>query len=132
VILLNHATAAELLFAAGLIPASVTDAGRAVAAEYRRRHGDLVGAAAEMAAEFGDHPQSALERMRACLAVAPLRVELPDSYGPAWLGYAEPQPHAGQPHAGQLLAAMWRAQLRQDFPPKLDDDQDRGATGRDR
>jgi hypothetical protein len=85
-ILLNHATAAELLFAAGLIPASVTEAGRAAAAEYRRRRGDLVAVAADMAAEFGEHPETALARMRRCLAVAPLRVELPDSYGPAWLG----------------------------------------------
>lgn len=84
-ILLTHEAAAELLFAAGLIPASVTDAGRAVAAEYRRRHGDLVEVAAEMAAEFGDHPDTALARMRRCLAIAPLRVELPDSFGPAWL-----------------------------------------------
>lgn len=84
-IFLTHETAAELLFSAGLIPASVTDAGRAVAAEYRRRHGDLASATAEMAQAFGDHPDTALARMRRCLAVAPLRVELPDSYGPAWL-----------------------------------------------
>ncbi|HEV2342998.1 MAG TPA: hypothetical protein VGS97_02790 [Actinocrinis sp.] len=84
-ILLTHETAAELLFAAGLIPASVTEAGRAVAAEYRRRHGDLAAVAADMAQDFGDHPQTALARMRRCLAIAPLRVELPDSYGPTWL-----------------------------------------------
>lgn len=95
-IMLNHATAAELLFAAGLIPASVTEAGRAVAAEYRRRQGDLLAVAADMADQFGDHPQSALARMRRCLAIAPLRVELPDSYGPGWLrrelrdGYGSP------------------------------------------
>lgn len=88
-ILLTHEAAAELLFAAGLIPASVTEAGRMAAAEYRRRAGDLVAVAADVADQFGDHPQSALERMRRCLALAPLRVEMPDSYGPPWLGSDE-------------------------------------------
>lgn len=101
-ILLTHETAAELLFAAaGLIPASVTEAGRAVAAEYRRRRGDLAAVAADMAAEWGEHPDTALARMRACLAIAPLRVELPDSYGPAWLRTAY-----GSERADQLCDAL--------------------------
>lgn len=95
---LTHETAAELLFSAGPIPSSVVAAGRAVAAEYRRRHGDLNAAAAEMAQAFGDRPDSALERMRRCLAVAPLRVELPDSYGPAW--------HGGDEYADRLTDAL--------------------------
>lgn len=87
---LTHAAAAELLFGAGPLPASTVAAARMIAAEYRRRHGDLNGAAAEMAQAFGDHPDTAAARMRACLAVAPRRVELPDSYGPAWLHGDDP------------------------------------------
>lgn len=75
---IEHIAAAQLLFAAGTVPAGATDAAMLIAREYRRRHGDLHGVVADMAAELGAHPE-ATARMAACLRIAPLRVELTDS-----------------------------------------------------
>lgn len=81
-IIISHEAAAELIFAAGLCPATVTEAGKVVAAEYVRRHGNLAEAAADALTQYAEHWETAAARMRRCLAIAPTRVELPDSYGP--------------------------------------------------
>lgn len=76
---LDHETAAELLFiAVTAVPASVSEAMRVAAEEYTRIHGDLTVVATQMASQFGDHPESATARMRRCLAVAPLHMVAPE------------------------------------------------------
>jgi len=82
--ILDHETAAELLFASGVTPATARDAVRAIVHEYRL-HPDIADAAATMAAEYGEHWESAHARMAACLRIAPGRVELPDALTPAAL-----------------------------------------------
>ena len=80
--ILDHTTAAELLFASHQDPTSARDAVRAIVHEYRL-HPDLAQAAAQLADEYGDHPHAAAARMARCRALAPGRIELPDSLTPA-------------------------------------------------
>lgn len=80
--LLSHEQAAELLFAAGLLPVQSADTDALIAEQYLAHHGDPATFAAELAAEYGDHPASAAARMRACLALTPPTMQVPD-YIPA-------------------------------------------------
>ena len=79
--ILSHVHAAELLFVAGQVPESSRDAARMIVREYRRDP-DLTHAAAVVAQDFGDYPETASARMRACLRIVPGRIELPDSLTP--------------------------------------------------
>jgi hypothetical protein len=60
------AARAEALFASTLATGSTPDAGQATQAIRTtvRAHGGVRGCAAEMAAAFGDHPDTAVQRMR--------------------------------------------------------------------
>jgi hypothetical protein len=62
---------AEALFASTLATGSTPDARQATQAigEAVRHHGGVRGCAAEMAGAFGDHPDTAVQRMRWARAV---------------------------------------------------------------
>lgn len=77
-IILNHETAAALLFASQQGPVDAVAAARVIARHYRL-HPDIAEAVAEMAQAFGDHPDESAARMARCLALAPDRVEIPDA-----------------------------------------------------
>jgi hypothetical protein len=69
-------TVADALFASSLQPSehpTVVGIREAVALSLRR-HGGRAGCAALVAAEFGEHPETAVVRMRWALAVAALAV----------------------------------------------------------
>lgn len=80
--IIDHTTGAELLFASGQDPTSTRDAARAIVRQYRL-HPDVAEAVAQMAQEFGDHPDQAAARMARCRQLAPGRLELPDNLTPA-------------------------------------------------
>lgn len=81
---LDHRTAAELLFASGQTPDTTRAAVRAIIHEYRL-HPDVQHAAGVLAAEYGEHWETAHARMAACLRIVPGRIELPDGLTPAAL-----------------------------------------------
>jgi len=82
VTIIDHTTAAELLFASGQDPTGIRDAARAIVRQYRL-HPDVAESVAQMAQEFGDHPDTAAARMARCRQLAPGRIELPDNLTPA-------------------------------------------------
>lgn len=79
---IGHIEAAERLFAAtaGELPADAIAAARLIAKQYRL-HPDPADAIEAMADAYGDRPGWAAARMRACLELAPMRVEVPDDLG---------------------------------------------------
>jgi hypothetical protein len=80
-IYLDRTAAAELLFASGQDATSTRDAARAIVRQYRL-HPDIAESVAQMAQEFGDHPDAAAARMARCQQLAPARIELPDALDP--------------------------------------------------
>lgn len=76
--LLSHEQAAELLFAAGVVPAHPADAVDRVIEQLLAHHGDPKHFADELAVEYARHPQSAAEHMGRCLAAVPNEVEVPE------------------------------------------------------
>lgn len=75
---LTHAQAAELLFAAGVVPAHPADAVDRVIEQLLKHHGDPAHFADELAVEYARHPDSAAAHMAACLAAVPGEVVVPD------------------------------------------------------
>ena len=82
--ILDHRTAAEYLFASGQTPDTTRAAVRAIVHEYRL-HPDVQHAVAVLAAEYGEHWETAHARMTACLRIVPGRIELPDALTPGAL-----------------------------------------------
>lgn len=76
--LLTHVQAAELLFAAGVVPPHPADAVDLVLEQLRVHGGDPAHFADELAAEYGEHPVTAAAHMAACLAAVPDVVEVPE------------------------------------------------------
>lgn len=76
--LLTQEQAAELLFAAGFVPAHQADAVDLVIEQLKAHGGDPAHFADELAVEYARHPQSAAEHMTRCLAAVPEEVEVPD------------------------------------------------------
>jgi len=68
---MTPASKAEALFASSLQPSDHPNAEQVSAAIWAslRRHGGTCGCAGVCAAEYGDHPDTAAERMRWALAV---------------------------------------------------------------
>lgn len=76
--LLTHEQAAELLFAAGVVPPSPHDAVDLVVEQLLKHGGDPNRFADELAVEYARHPNSAAEHMARCLAAVPDAVVVPD------------------------------------------------------
>ncbi len=76
--LLTHAQAAELLFAAGVVPAHPADVADRVIEQLLAHGGDPSRFADELAVEYARHPDSAAAHMTACLAAVPGAVDVPD------------------------------------------------------
>lgn len=76
--LLTHIEAAELLFAAGVVPAHPVDAADLVIEQLKAHGGDPSHFADELAAEYGEHPETAAAHMARCLEAVPDVVEVPD------------------------------------------------------
>lgn len=92
-IYLDRTTNAELLFASGQDATSTRDAARAIVRQYRL-HPDIAESVAQMAQEFGDHPDAAAARMARCRKLAPARIDLPDTLDPdlvALIGCKHPE-----------------------------------------
>jgi hypothetical protein len=75
---LSHEQAAELLFAAGVVPPHPVDAVDRVVEQLLAHHGDPAHFADELAQEYARHPDSAAAHMTACLAAFPGDVEVPE------------------------------------------------------
>lgn len=76
--LLTHEEAAELLFAAGVVPAHPADAVDLVIEQLLAHGGDPAHFADELAVEYARHPESAAQHMGRCLAAVPDEVVVPD------------------------------------------------------
>lgn len=76
--LLTHAQAAELLFAAGVVPAHPADAVDRVIEQLKAHGGDPRRFADELAVEYARHPTTAAAHMARCLEAVPEVVEVPD------------------------------------------------------
>ncbi len=76
--LLTHEQAAELLFAAGVVPAHERDAVDRVVEQLLAHHGDPSHFADELAVEYARHPDSAAGHMARCLAAFEGGVLVPD------------------------------------------------------
>lgn len=77
---IDHETAAELLYVTGEVPATTVEAARAAVREFRRRKGDLAGLAGDMAADYQrGHAEIAPGHMARCLQLVPDRIEVPDT-----------------------------------------------------
>ncbi len=76
--LLTHEQAAELLFAAGVVPPHPADAVDRVIEQLKAHGGDPAHFADELAVEYARHPDSAAAHMARCLAAVPDEVLVPD------------------------------------------------------
>lgn len=76
--LLTHTQAAELLFAAGVVPAHPQDAVDLVLEQLLAHGADPSRFADELAVEYARHPETAAAHMCRCLAVVPQVVEVPE------------------------------------------------------
>jgi hypothetical protein len=76
--LLTHVQAAELLFAAGVVPPHPADAVDRIIEQLKALGGDLSHLAEGVAAEYGEHWEIAAAHMAACLAAFQGDVEVPD------------------------------------------------------
>lgn len=76
--LLTHIEAAELLFAAGVVPAHPVDAVDRVIEQLKAHGGDPAHFADELAVEYARHPETAAAHMSRCLEAVPDEVEVPD------------------------------------------------------
>jgi len=75
---LTHQEGAELLFAAGIVPANTQDAVGRIREQLLAHHGDRAHFADELAQEYARHPDSAAAHMTACLAAFDGDVVVPD------------------------------------------------------
>jgi hypothetical protein len=75
---LSHEQAAELLFAAGVVPPHPVDAVDRVVEQLLKHGGDPAHFADELAQEYARHPDSAAAHMTACLAAFSGDVEVPE------------------------------------------------------
>jgi hypothetical protein len=76
--LLTHEQAAELLFAAGVVPPHPADVVDRVVEQLLAHGGDPAHFADELAQEYARHPDSAAEHMSRCLAAFEGTVAVPD------------------------------------------------------
>lgn len=82
--ILSHQVCAELLFTSGQAPEDTIAAARLIARQYRSDP-DLGHTAQAVALEYGEHWETAHERMSRCLRVAPRSVVVPDVLPPGVL-----------------------------------------------
>ena len=75
---LTHIEAAELLFAAGVVPAHPQDAVDLVVEQLLKHGGDRAHFADELAVEYARHPDSAAAHMGRCLCAFEGDVVVPD------------------------------------------------------
>jgi hypothetical protein len=75
---LTHTQGAELLFAAGLVPAHPADVVDRIVEQLKAHGGDPAHFADELTQEYARHPVSAAAHMTACLAAFTGDVQVPD------------------------------------------------------